>query len=196
MLPTPNLQSWFYRGRQAVVPADDPQLLAQHTYAALDAILATTAKAEQRACVAGCAFCCHFPVGVTRAEAAAMRAELELSLAPAEFAQLRDRVQQAARALAPLNFEQQSREPRRCVLLGAHDRCLAYNSRAVACRGWTSLCRDRCESQYHRAAVSPDADAEAYAAGLGAHQGLCQAQPDAQTYELTAALAEELGTGR
>jgi len=72
------------------------------------------------ACAQGCSFCCHLPVTVTPAEAAA--------IAP--------RVRDWARV--------EAHRGGRCALLGEDDRCTVYDVRPLKCRAHTSVSADDC----------------------------------------------------
>jgi Fe-S-cluster containining protein len=122
----------------------------------------------ENACAAGCAFCCHLPVLVTRAEADLL----------AEVASRLPEVR--ARIAAPT---------RRCAFLGDDLRCVAYDVRPLRCRAHTSKDRAVCErvhaGEAPLASVPGDPwlrlSAEAIRRGLGG-----------QERELHAAVAEAI----
>jgi len=122
---------------------------ARAAHALLDAV-----PAAPNACAPGCAFCCHLPVLVTRAEA------VVLAEAAARLPEVRARLE---------------RPTRRCPFLSDDDRCLAYDVRPLRCRAHTSRDRSVCE-RVHAGELPPAAvpgdpwlrlSAEAIRRGLG-----------------------------
>lgn len=108
------------------------------------------------ACTPGCAFCCYIPVVCSEREA---RAALDVATSPG-------RVKRRAKAHRGRDFEP-------CPFLDlATKRCVAYEARPHACRGYTSFDREACETAHHRRKHNAPipADGETYARHLLAAQ--------------------------
>jgi len=180
----------FYRAleqatqRIAAGPIDGAAARVQH---GLDADLAGMAAAPHRACRAGCAFCCHHPVGITWLEAERLCDALD-QLPQDQQDRIADRLAGSARGTADLTWANLARQP--CPLL-EDDRCSVYDARPVPCRSFASFDRDACERN-HRGAGDIPMDSEALAAGLGASAALAQATPNGDARELRAAMAAVL----
>jgi len=185
-------QTAFYRGLEAAQQAlqdlepaaspDDWVARAAAVARKLDAHAAATPDAGRAACRPGCAHCCRHPVGVTLAEALALRAAIDQLPADASQ-QLRARVRRSALATAARSWAELAREP--CPLLAA-DRCAVYAARPLPCRGWRSADADACAA----AAAEVPFDREAFLLALGAAQALGASDPAPR--ELRAALAAVL----
>src|SRR5262245_38230821 len=134
------MQTAFYRALErtqralaAAAPATPPDL-AIAAQRALAALVAEHGEPRDWACRAGCAHCCHHPVGVTIAEAALLVAAIAGKDADAR-AELRARITAAARATAALPWA--ALDDHACPLL-AHGECAVYAARPLACRAWAS----------------------------------------------------------
>jgi hypothetical protein len=92
-------------------------------------------------CHAGCAWCCHLPVGVTLADLAAL-VELLQSWPAAQRQALRLH-QRAAERRQGGDFTHAA-----CPLLDEQKRCRVYEARPLACRGLNSYSASRCESHF------------------------------------------------
>lgn len=177
----------FYRALEQAtrrIAQGPPDGMARRVHEELDAALAAMPAAAHRACRAGCAFCCHHPVGVTWPEALGLLQALR-ALAPAQHARLMARITGAAAATADTAWAALGRHP--CPLLEA-DRCAVYAARPAPCRAFASFDRDACD-RHHRGSADIPVDSEALAAGLGAAAALAAAAGDTGPRELRAALA-------
>ena len=79
-------QTWFYRGLseglEATHTATPRAELAARIQSIADRLVAVSPDAANRECEAGCAACCHYPVGATRSEVTALAATLRQTLPP------------------------------------------------------------------------------------------------------------------
>lgn len=94
------------------------------------------------ACKDGCAACCHLFVAVPPGVAEAIAAHIEATFSETQQATLLVRLNEAA--AAAVEAKEPVRLRRRCPLLGEDDRCLVYEVRPLACRGFTSTSVSRC----------------------------------------------------
>src|SRR5689334_8086638 len=114
-------QQW--RGAPEVSPAE-LAATAAGAAAALDGLLHAD-PAAGAACEPGCAFCCHFPVGVTLAEALRLRAAVA-ALPAGERRALEQQTRADAAHVADLAWPDLAAALRPCPLLGADRRCRVY----------------------------------------------------------------------
>lgn len=158
-----------------------------------DATLA--ASGETLACRRGCAWCCHFRVGV-RAEEALRLADVVR--ARGDGASVLARAASQAATLAGLSPERRLRTNLACPLL-VSGACSVYEDRPMACRSFHATEVEGCEASYE----DPDRDdiGQAFVGAVAAvttgHEdgwvaALTVRGLDVEVYELNAALAEAL----
>ncbi len=175
-------QSAFYRGLEiaqqamAQVPTSAAGQAAQ-VHTALAAPLANTTPNAPAACRAGCAACCHLPVGLYFGEALRLRAALEHQPA------LRAEVASAAAATATLPWRALAGQP--CPLL-RNGLCAVHPARPLACRALASSDAAACARGVAGTGDVPIDDA-AFWLGQGGAAALAAAQP-AGPRELRSAL--------
>jgi Fe-S-cluster containining protein len=195
----------YYRGLTAVqqrlagAPTAAPVELAAaavNAAAALDELLAAE-PAAGAACAPGCAFCCHFPVGVTLAEALALR-DAVAALPAGERGAIERRTRAAAAAVAALPWPDLAAALLPCPLLGADRRCRVYAARPLPCRAFRSADARACERAFAAggAALPPATDGAGLRAGRGATAALATAggAPLPGVRELRSALAALFAT--
>lgn len=184
----------FYAGLarlQAAPRHGDPVSAARSV---LDEIVAESAVARDRACERGCAFCCHYPVGVTLAEARRIVERLGEVLDPDGLAEVVRRIRERACEHRSSTYEPGQRL-RPCALLSGEGTCIVYEVRPLPCRAWHSTSRAACERAFadDDATPKPFVDQAAFAGGLGVAQGLAErlraAGDDSEVHELHTALA-------
>jgi len=165
--PMPTSQDEFYRGLERAGAAlsrarGGPAERAAAVHDAIADLLRDTDAHERLACRSGCAHCCHFPVGVTFAEAVQIADAIRADDA------LRERVLADADATGDAAWHQLV--GRACPLLrdGA---CQRYPQRPMPCRALGSLDEAACSASLTANADVPR-DEAAWWRGLGAAQAL------------------------
>jgi len=150
---------------------------------------------KERACGAGCAFCCHQRIDVTGLEALAIAGALELTHDDFELSNWRDKVQAHAERVRDLTKIEYARARIRCSFLNEENSCSIYPVRPNPCAGWHSMSRERCEENYHsddpsRQGVPADLGALLQAGGFwsGLSDALIWFGLDAGRYELHSAV--------
>ena len=98
------------------------------------------------ACKPGCAWCCNLPVHTSIAELVLIARSCSATLPQDEFVELRNRTREAAKTYQQhLDKGSAGTMQLTCPLL-SDNRCLVYESRPLACRGWNSLDVERCKA--------------------------------------------------
>lgn len=191
----------FHDATALLQTAATDHLLAQlvdnaHDWA--DVTIEQSKQKNQRACRAGCAFCCYLPsVLVTTAEALHLAVWLHAHCTAEEIAALKKRLTRRIEAQTAGTSSSSPTTSIACPLL-QDDRCMAYEARPLKCRGWNSLRLEDCEQAYgHRHRSRPvSIDTYAYVMGNTILNGLCdsvtQAGLDGETHELSTALSRAL----
>lgn len=160
----------FYRGAEAAAAAaagTSPVAAARAVHDALRPLLAAGPDSPKRACRAGCAHCCHFPVGVTFAEALLLHRTLAAE--PVQHAAV------LANARADAHRPWLDLVGRPCPLLVA-GRCSTYDSRPLPCRALASSDEAACASALRGTGTAPR-DEASFWRGLGAASVLAKGQP-------------------
>ncbi len=186
-------QAEFYRGLEvgtAAVAAvrragGDATAAATAAHAAATELLAAGPDSPPRACAAGCAHCCHFPVGLRLGEA------LRLADAVAADAALAAAAHAEAAATAAMPWDALVGRP--CPLLRA-GRCAVYDARPTPCRALASADADACAGALQGTLRGPlPRDEAAWWRGLGLAAAL---DGDGAVRELRSALAAVLASAR
>jgi hypothetical protein len=163
----------FYRGAEAAAAAaaaaadPSPVAAARAVHDALQPLLVAGPDSPKRACRAGCAHCCHFPVGVTFAEALLLHRTLAAE--PAQHAAV------LANARADAHLAWLDLVGRPCPLL-VDGRCSTYDSRPLPCRALASSDDAACAAALRGTGTAPR-DGAAFWRGLGAASVLAEGQP-------------------
>ena len=168
----PTNQAEFYGGLERAsdaISACSADRIAQAAavHDAIQPLLDNTDDATELACRRGCSHCCHFPVGVTFAEA------LRLADTINKQPELRDRVLAANAATATHSWEQLVAVP--CPLL-VDDACTAHEARPMPCRALGSRDAEACEAAL-TTDEAPPRDEVAWWRGLGAASALAKPHP-------------------
>jgi hypothetical protein len=163
-----------------------------------DTIIDHSPQRDQRACRAGCAFCCYLPtVIVTAAEVVHLAAWLRIQCSPEELTALRQRLADRLQQQTASSSTSSTKTPLPCALL-QDNRCMAYPARPLKCRGWNSVRLEACEQAYGHSQSTKQVPVDAYAFVMGnavlnglsdstSHAGL-----DGASYDLTRALSRAL----
>lgn len=172
--------------------------LVERAHEGADNVIERSPVRAQRACRAGCAFCCYAPtVLASAAEIVYLADWLRTHCSSEELNSLRQRVTARLQRTTAPAAPTQPTQPSPCPLL-QNNQCMAYAARPLKCRGWNSLSREACEQAYghSQTTVQIPADAYAYTMGNAVLNGLgesiTQAEIDGASYDLTPALARAL----
>ncbi|MCE2487834.1 MAG: hypothetical protein J4F42_20160 [Desulfurellaceae bacterium] len=161
-----------------------------------DTLIDQSPQKNQRACHAGCAWCCYLPVVlVTTAEALHLAGWLHNHCSDSELDALRHRLStRLQRQQAPA---EKDAPPLACPLL-RNNRCMAYEARPLKCRAWNSLRLADCEQAYGHGSSARQVriDTSAFVMGnavlSGLSDGVTQAGLDGSHHELCQALDQAL----
>jgi hypothetical protein len=172
--------------------------VVNNTHGWADTIIDHSPQRDQRACRAGCAFCCYLPtVIVTAAEVVHLAAWLRTQCSPEELTALRQRLDDRLKQQTAPSSTSSTKTPLPCALL-QDNHCMAYPARPLKCRGWNSVRLEACEQAYGHSQSTSQVPVDAYAFVMGnavlnglsdsaSHVGL-----DGASYDLTRALARAL----
>ena len=154
----------------------------------------------QHACKAGCAFCCYTAVTVSPPEIFAIADHLGRHCSAERLCEIQRKLDENATKAASMSRSAYVAALVPCALLTDDNQCSAHAVRPLACAGFLSTSRSKCEAEFNRVpnrAPIPTDDF-AMAAGVAASKGLlaaCQAAGvDGQFYELHHALRLVLHT--
>ena len=163
-------------------------------------VIERSPQRSQHACQAGCAFCCHTAVTVSPPEVFAIADHLRRHSSTERLIEIQRRVDENARKAASMSRSEYIAALVPCALLTDDNQCSVHAVRPLACAGFLSTSRSKCEAEFNRVpnrAPIPTDDF-AMAAGVAASKGLlaaCQAADfDGQFYELHHALRIVLDT--
>jgi Fe-S-cluster containining protein len=165
----------------------------------------TQTDAPKVACAAGCAHCCHQPVGLTPIEAIAMLYYLQATCSPEELQAVTQRVHTERERIEGLSKQERYSPDHPCPLL-RDNQCTVYPARPLTCRATNSLDANVCATNLHSAAAraefmrtgkGPDSLLGPYRASHALSAGLqmCLSEVyglDMQPLDLTRALDELL----
>ncbi len=149
---------------------------------------------SRHACEAGCAFCCYTAVTASPPELLAIADYLRRSCSDEQLAEVRRRLDENAAKAAAMSRNDYIASLIPCALLSPENRCRVHPVRPLACAGFCSTSRRKCEAEFNR---EPDraqvpTDKLAMAIGVAASDGLLSACHDAgkdgKFYELNHAL--------
>jgi hypothetical protein len=173
--------------------------LVDATHAWADQAIGHSPVQNQRACRAGCAFCCYTPtVLASAAEIVFLAHWLRTHCSSEELDALQQRVVNRRQRHVDPTASTQHPPPLPCPLLQGKQ-CMAYAARPLKCRGWNSLSREACEQAYGHSQATGQIPADAYAYVMGnavlngLNDSVAQAGLDGASYDLTPALARALG---
>ncbi|MFO0546764.1 MAG: YkgJ family cysteine cluster protein [Polyangiaceae bacterium] len=157
--------------------------------------MARTPPGKAIACEVGCAYCCHLKISVTSLEAIAIGAHLRRTLSSASVSRLRRAVREVDERTHGLSTAERASARVPCPLLGADQRCVAYEVRPLRCTGANSFSKDACKAAFDGVAGA-DAPIEFYglqkhgadAIAVGVALALDEVRLDPRPLELVAAL--------
>ena len=183
---------------QAGKEAEHVTALVNNAHGWADTMISQSPETAQRACQAGCAFCCYVPtVLVTAAEAVYLADWLQAHCSADEIEAYANDLRIGSSRVGEALLHTSPKPPIPCALL-QNNQCMAYAARPLKCRGWNSLRRDVCEQAYghSQSTVKIPADAYAFIMGNAVFSGLsdsiAHAGLDGRTYDLTEALIQML----
>ena len=156
--------------------------------------------AAQHECRAGCDFCCHTAVTVVAPEAFAIAGYLQDHLSPDQMRQVGERLEENAGLASSMARDVYIARLIPCALRTADGNCLAHPVRPIACAGFCSTSRAKCEAEFNRVLGRDPVPTDEFTmlAGLGVSNGLLDAFQraglDGHFYELHHALRRILDT--
>ena len=145
-------------------------------------------------CRPGCAFCCHTSVTVAAAEAFAIAQYLRGHHSQEELKEVRRRVEENAALASSMTRDEYIARLIPCALMTEDGNCRAHPVRPIACAGFSSTSRTKCEAEFNRVEKRDPVPTDNFAmlAGLSVSNGLMsackQANLDGDFYELHHAL--------
>jgi hypothetical protein len=151
-------------------------------------------------CRPGCAFCCHTAVTVAAPEAFAIAAYLKEHLSPEELTEVRRRLNENAALASSMTRDEYIARLIPCGLMTTDGNCRAHPVRPIACAGFLSTSRAKCEAEFNRVPDREPVPTDRFAmlAGLAVSNGLMEACKraclDGNFYELHHALRLVLDT--
>lgn len=178
----------------AVVASAEPAQAAAGVRSLALQVMQRSSLHGKHACVAGCACCCHTAVTVAAPEVFAIADYLRQTLAAADLAAVRSRLDQNAARAAGCTRDEYIAALIPCGLLTPDGNCRAHPVRPLACAGFLSTSRAACEAEFRREPGRTPVPTDRFAmlVGLGASHGLRQACAaaglDGEFYELHHAL--------
>lgn len=152
----------------------------------------------KHACEPGCAFCCHTAVTVVSPEAFKIAQYLNDHYTDEVLADVGRRLDENAVLASSMTRDEYIARNIRCALLTEDGQCRAHAVRPIACAGFLSTSRAKCEAEFERAANREAVPTDEFAmlAGLGVSHGLKEAfrhaHLDGEFYELHHALRAAL----
>ncbi len=154
----------------------------------------------KHACQAGCSFCCHTAVTVAPPEAFAIAAYLQDHCSSAERDKLRLRLDCNAELASSMPRNEYIASLIPCGLMTEDGNCMAHPVRPLACAGFLSTSRQKCEAEFKRepdrAAVPIDkfASAAGLCVAIGTQNACNGAGLDGTAIELHHALRRIMDT--
>ncbi len=154
----------------------------------------------ERACRAGCAFCCYSHAEIYPLDAISVAHYLKRTQSPEQLAVVEERLRNRVRAKRPMSIDERKQANLRCALLAEDDTCSVYAARPLVCRGYSSLSVAKCEEAYLNPAAPNTAPFDYHARiwTVSVADGMRDAQKakgiDAQRYELNSAVSCALVT--
>jgi len=133
------------RERVRLAVASEPDVVAavRRGHREMDGVVDRALAREPSACSAGCSYCCHVHVEVTRAEVAVIAGHLASNRA-AVVAKLSNTV----RVVSSMDHDQRWAAKIPCALLGDDGRCTIYEVRPLRCRAFHSFSLDACREAF------------------------------------------------
>jgi Fe-S-cluster containining protein len=156
--------------------------------------------AGKHECEPGCAGCCHTAVTVAAPEMFAIVKYLEDHYSREELREVRQRMDRNAELASGMTRDEYIAKLIPCALLTDDGNCRAHPVRPIACAGFLSTSRAKCEAELNRVPNREPVPTDKFAmlAGLSVSNGLmdaCQrANLDGNFYELHHALRRVMDT--
>lgn len=98
------------------------------------------------ACTHGCAWCCHYQVGVTAPQALHIAAKIKEGAGTRPLAEQREKLTTLDRRTRGLTAAQRLKARLGCAFLDAGNACTIYAFRPFGCRGANSVDADACKA--------------------------------------------------
>ncbi len=181
-------------------PAAGIAELADETRGLALRVIQTSPLAGQHACQPACAYCCHAAVTIAPPETFAIARYLQEHYSADTLQEMRRRMDRNAELASSITREEYIARLVPCALLTDDGHCLVHPVRPLACAGFLSTSRQKCEAEFNREpnrdAIPTDefAAAAALCVAIGLRDGCKKARLDGTSFELHHALRRVLDT--
>lgn len=156
----------------------------------------TAESSQTKACVKGCAYCCHFKVVADAAEVFSVVEYVKTHMNTEQIQQILESAKQNVEEARHLSHEEQSTINQKCPLL-VDNACVVYPVRSIKCRNFHATDDSSCRASYENPkdlSILNESILELYIAATGSGDGFMAALHtygyDDRIYDLNGAFIE------